>query len=78
MSYKEIHLPSSVKPRAVTVPQAEDQAEGGEYRGLQHRRPRGGGVQVARQGRDEDGGLTGGRTDEGRLLTLATFYSLAK
>ena len=58
MSYKEIHLPSSVNPRAVTVPQAEDQAEGGEYRGLQHRRPRGGGVQVARQGRDEDGRLT--------------------
>ena len=52
-----VFLPSSVNPRAAAVSEAADEAEGGENRGLHHRRPRGGRVQVARQGRDEDGRL---------------------
>ena len=52
-----VFLPSSVNPRAAAVSEAADKAEGGENRELHHRRPRGGGVQVARKGRDEDGRL---------------------
>ena len=49
---------SSVDSRAAAIPEVEDEAESGEYRGLLHRRPRGGGIQVAWKGRYENGRLT--------------------
>ena len=44
--------------RAAAISEAQNKAQGGEYRGLLHRRPRCGGIQVAWKGRYENGRLT--------------------